>query len=97
MMKRDEALRRMNENRQKLGDFFVKPLLIFGSVARDQATDASDIDLLVEFERPVGLFTFLRLQEYLEQLLGCRVDLATIAALGEEMREHVLKEAIRAA
>jgi predicted nucleotidyltransferase len=46
----------------------VKSLAAFGSLARGEATSSSDIDLLVEFDRPVGLFEFIRLKLYLEEL-----------------------------
>jgi len=75
----------------------VQSLSIFGSVARDEAGPDSDIDLLVEFDRPVGLFAFVRTQQYLEQILGSRVDLVTPDALRREFRETVLREAVRAA
>src|ERR1035437_9041822 len=96
-MKLADAMRILADNRQKLQDFSVKSLAIFGSVARGEATDASDIDILVEFDKPVGLFNFLNLQRYLGEILGCRVDLATRAALRKEFREEILREAIRAA
>ena len=75
----------------------MRSLSIFGSVARDEAGPDSDIDLLVEFDRPVGLFAFVRTQQYLEQILGSRVDLVTPDALRREFRETVLREAVRAA
>ena len=96
-MRRDEALRLLAAHREEIGRFGVKSLAIFGSVARDQAGPNSDVDVLVEFSVPVGLFTFLRLQHYLEDMLGRRVDLATPDALRESMREQVLREAVRAA
>ena len=98
-MKRDQVLKVLAANREHLKEFSVKSLAIFGSVARDEATDASDIDVLVEFEedKPVGLFGFIRLMHFLQEILGCKVDLATPDALREEMREQILKEAIRAA
>ena len=98
-MRKEEALRVIGDHSQKLRDYFVKSLSIFGSVARDEAGEASDIDILVEFEpgRHVGLFTFIRLKEFLEEILHCPVDLATNKALREEMREQILKEAIHAA
>jgi len=96
-MKREEVLRVLAEHRPKLKEFSVKSLAIFGSVARDEATEASDIDVLVEFQGPVGLFTFIRLKQYLEEILGCRVDLATGEALRKEMRDEILREAIHAA
>jgi len=76
--------------------FFVASLSVFGSAARDRLRKQSDIDLLVEFERPVGLFTFVRLKLYLENLLGRRVDLVTPAALRPELRQQILQEAIHA-
>jgi Predicted nucleotidyltransferases len=76
--------------------FFVASLSVFGSAARDRLRKQSDIDLLVEFERPVGLFTFIRLKLYLENLLGRCVDLVTPAALRPELRQQILQEAIHA-
>ena len=98
-MKRDEVLRILAENRERLKGFPVKSLAIFGSVARDEASEASDVDVLVEFEpdQPVGLFSFIRLMHCLQEILGCRVDLTTAEGLRSEMREEILKEAIRAA
>lgn len=98
-MKRDEALRILADNRERLKEFYVKSLAIFGSVARDEATDASDIDVLVEFEegKSVGLFEFIRLMHFLQEILDCKVDLATPDALREEMRDEILREAIHAA
>lgn len=98
-MKRDEVLRILAQNRARLRDYSVKSLFVFGSVARNEATEASDIDCLVEFEpgKPVGLFLFIRLKQFLEETLGCPVDLATPDALRQSMREQILKEAIRAA
>ena len=63
----------------------------------NQARKKSDVDLLVEFSRPVGLFQFARLKLYLEKVLGHEVDLVTPEALREELREDILREAIRAA
>lgn len=96
-MSRDEVLGRISEVKAELARFHVRSLSVFGSVARDEATDESDVDLLVEFERPVGLIEFVRLRRYLESVLGRRVDLATSAALRDEMRPRILAEAVRAA
>lgn len=95
-MKRDEALKILTAHQDKLKDFGVKSLAIFGSVARDEARLDSDVDLLVEFEKPVGLFTFMRLQRYLEGILGRSVDLGTPDSLKPYLREPVIKEAVRA-
>ncbi len=96
-MKRDGVLRILAANREKLDRFSVKSIAIFGSVARDEALPGSDIDLLVEFSEPVGLFDFIRLKNHLEELLQTPVDLVTPDALKERIREKILREAIRAA
>ena len=96
-MRRDEALRILAAHKQELKQHHVHSLSIFGSVARDEAGPDSDVDTLVEFDKPVGLFAFLALKEYLEQILGRPVDLATHEALHHRLRDQILREAIRAA
>lgn len=98
-MKKERAIQLIQENLDEVKKFHVKSLAIFGSVARDEATDESDIDILVEFdpEAKVGLFQFFDLKEYLSKILGCEVDLGTLRSLRKEIRETVLKEMIRAA
>ncbi|QEQ00793.1 nucleotidyltransferase family protein [Thermosynechococcus sp. CL-1] len=86
----------LENHRESLKKFAVKTLQLFGSVARDEAHAESDVDLLVAFERPVGLFTFIELKEYLEEILNYSVDLGTPQSLRSRLREEVLKEAIRA-
>jgi predicted nucleotidyltransferase len=98
-MRRAQALQIIAANKDKLKDFSVKSLAIFGSVARDEATDASDVDILVEFieDAPIGLFEVLDLKYFLEEKLGCAVDLGTPDSLRKELSAQVLKEAIHAA
>ena len=96
-MKLTEALNIISQHQGDLARFKVKSLAIFGSVARDEARSESDIDLLVEFSVPVGMFEFLDLKEYLESILKVKVDLATEPALKKQMKAQILKEAIRAA
>lgn len=57
-------------------EYGVKRIGLFGSYARGEPTEASDIDLIVEFERPIG-FRFVELAEYLEKVLGREVDWVT--------------------
>lgn len=95
-MEKQRVLDLLNAHRDHLDAFAVKALFLFGSVARDEATPDSDVDVLVEFDRPVGLFTLLGLKTYLEGLLGCSVDVGTPSSLRPHLRETVLKEAIRA-
>jgi uncharacterized protein len=97
-MKRDEVIRILAGKSADLSNQFgVQSLTLFGSVARNEATAASDVDLLVEFNRPVGLFGLFALQNHLEGLFGCPVDLGTPDSLKPRLKERVLREAIRVA
>lgn len=97
-MTRQEVLDKLETNRNELRRMGVKSLSLFGSLARDEAADHSDVDLLVEFDRPIGLFQFIRVQQYLQEILGVdRVDLVMLDALHEELRDNILRDAIRAA
>lgn len=69
-------------------------LAIFGSVARGEGSAASDLDVLVEFARPVGLSEFLALEDALSALIGRRVDLVTRQALKPYISRRVLDEAV---
>lgn len=85
---------RLRESRVTLEQLGVKSLALFGSSARDEARPGSDVDLLVEFSRPVGLFEFVRLKLVLEEILERRVDLVTPDALRESIKAEILIEAI---
>jgi predicted nucleotidyltransferase len=67
---------------------------VFGSVARGEADELSDIDFLVELEPGRSLFDLGGLQYDLERLLGCRVDVVTERGLKPRIRERVLREAV---
>ena len=96
-MRRDDVLLALRSCRAELAGLGVKSLSIFGSVARDEARADSDVDLLVEFdERPMGLFEFLGIKEYLEGLLGTRVDLVPRQSVRRELRDRILSEEVRA-
>jgi len=95
-MERDQILALLKSRRRQLKKFGIHSLAVFGSVARDQARKNSDVDILVDFEKPVGLFEYARLKMYLEDILGREVDLVTPEALRKELREEILREAIRA-
>lgn len=84
----------LHNHQSDLDQFAVKSLAVFGSVARGEATDRSDIDLLVEFNQPIGLFEFIRLKNYLENLIGSKVDLVTPDALHPALRDSILNEAV---
>ena len=96
-MERDQILALLKRRKRRLKQFGVRSISLFGSVVRNQARKRSDVDLLVDFERPIGLFEFARLQMYLEEALGRKVDMVTPDALRKELRDNILREAIRAA
>lgn len=74
--------------------YSVKEIGIFGSYARGEQTEESDLDVLVEFYNAPGLLRFIELEDYLSNLLGVRVELVRKRAIREELREHILREAI---
>ena len=96
-MKLDVALSKIQAHSVQLNKFQIKKIAIFGSVARDEATDQSDIDILIEFTEDVSLFHFLRTKQYLEELLEIQVDLVTLKALRSDWHDAVLAEAVDAA
>ncbi len=96
VVQKQEVLTLLANHQKTLKDFGVKSLILFGSVARDEAQIDSDVDLLVEFDRPVGLFTFVRLKRYLEEILESSVDLGTPDSFKPYLRESVFWEAVRA-
>ncbi len=73
----DEVIRKIKSQYPYLSsEFGIKRIGVFGSVARKADRDQSDIDLVVEFERPIGL-KFMSLAEYMEKLFGRKVDILT--------------------
>jgi predicted nucleotidyltransferase len=97
VQQREAVLAALSAHRPELDSHGVRSLLLFGSTARNEATSDSDVDLVVEFDRPVGFFALTRLRLDLEAWLGRPVDLLTVDALRPEIRERVLREALRAA
>ncbi len=75
-------------------EYNVKNLGVFGSVARGDNTMASDIDLLVEFVRPIGLFKFIELEQFLSKSLGGKVEIVTKNALKPQIKEEILQEVV---
>ena len=74
--------------------FKVKTLGVFGSYVRGEQKRGSDVDVLVEFEEPVGLFEFMRLEFYLSDLLGVKVDLVSKKALKPYIGKHIEEEVV---
>jgi hypothetical protein len=72
----------------------IRSLGLFGSRVREDATPDSDLDVLVEFARPVSLSSFLALEERLSVIAGMRVDLASAGAVRPFIGERVRAEAV---
>jgi predicted nucleotidyltransferase len=70
----------------------VRDLGLFGSYARGEQRDSSDIDILVSFSRDVDLFEFIDLREYLEAKLRARIDLVMASALKPAIGKRILEE-----
>lgn len=73
--------------------FAVKRIGIFGSFSRGVQKESSDIDILVEFEKPT-FRNFMNLSFYLEDLLGRKVDLVTVKGLHPRIRPYVEKDVV---
>ncbi|MGC8734821.1 MAG: nucleotidyltransferase family protein [bacterium] len=88
----DEIKRILSEHKQEIRQKYgVRIIGIFGSYARGEQKETSDVDILVELEKPIGL-KFFELWDYIEELLGCEVDLVRQKILREEIRDDILKE-----
>ncbi|MBC7321187.1 nucleotidyltransferase family protein [bacterium] len=84
----------INQHREELEERFkVKSIAIFGSYSRGEQTPQSDIDILVEFKEPVG-FLFIHLADFLEEILGIKVDLLTPDAIKPNRKEYIAKDII---
>ncbi len=96
MLTKEEILVKLRELKPTLNkEFAVKEIGLFGSFSDGSFTSESDIDLLVEFERPIG-WKFFSLEIYLEEKFGRKVDLVTKNALKDQIKEPILKEIIYA-
>jgi hypothetical protein len=90
-----EVLHTLQENRDRIRTFGVRRLALFGSVTRNEQTEASDLDFLVEFDRKT-FDGYMGLKEFLEGLFGCPVDLVVREAVKPRLREAILASAVYA-
>jgi hypothetical protein len=95
MSKKEEIIGKINaENAFIKEKYHVKNIGVFGSVARGEETEKSDVDILVEFEKPIGFFEFIRLENYLSKILGRKVDLVTKKSVKPSIKEEIFKETV---
>lgn len=94
-MRRQETLELLSRSKPALAARFgVIRLALFGSTARDSAGPGSDVDVLVAFDGPATSHRYFGVQFYLEDLLGCSVDLVTEKALRSELRPYIEREMV---
>ena len=92
MISRNDILNKLTDLKPILHrDYSVKQIGLFGSFADESSNEDSDIDLLVEFEKPIG-WKFFSLEIYLENIFGRKIDLVTKNALKEQIRERILNQ-----
>jgi len=96
-MKRDDAIRAIRPRLPELRRLGVVSLSLFGSTARDDASETSDVDILISFDAPPSFNHFMDAKFILEDALGQTVDLATPSGLKPQFRPIIEREAIRVA
>ena len=93
-MKSKQVISLIKKHRPDLEKFGVKSLAVFGSVARGEANPGSDVDILVEFEDRATFDRFMDTKYYLEELLGCRVDLVVPDAIKPRMKPFIMQDLV---
>jgi len=95
-MKREEAIRRLKERASDLKRLGVEHLYMFGSTARNEADEDSDIDLFFDYRRgSLGLFDLMDVKEAAAQILGHRTDIMTRDSLHKALRQRIEASALQ--
>ncbi len=90
---RDKILKVLEENQEAIRNLGVRRLGLFGSCARGEESEASDLDFLVEFKKN-SFDAYIDLKIFLEELLKCKVDLVLADSIKPRLRETILKESV---
>jgi predicted nucleotidyltransferase len=93
--RREEVLTVLERNREVLRQYGVRRLGLFGSCARGEAEETSDLDFVVEFESK-SFDAYMDLKAFLEGLFRCPVDLVLSDAIKPRLRQRILKESVHA-
>ncbi|MCE3231088.1 MAG: putative nucleotidyltransferase [Alphaproteobacteria bacterium] len=93
-MNQQDILKRLLLDQKELEQYSVKSLSLFGSVARNEEKETSDVDILVSFDKPIGIFAFMELKDHLEEILATPVDLVTEQALHPRLHDKSMEESI---
>jgi predicted nucleotidyltransferase len=96
-MNRDRAVNLLKRHEQEFHDVGIGALYIFGSVARDQAHDTSDVDVFFDLSQPQGftLFDLVAIQERMQDILGTKVDVMTRNGIHPRRRGRIEASAVR--
>jgi uncharacterized protein len=96
VMRREEVINKLRAHADAIGAFGVTALYLYGSGARDEAGDQSDVDLFadVDYDR-FGFVAFMDLREFLTSLLGRKVDFTTRQALHPDLKDAIVQSAIK--
>ncbi len=94
-MKEIETIKEIIErHKQEIADkYHISEIGIFGSYTRGEQEADSDVDILVSFAKPIGFIKFMRLEFYLSELLGKKVDMVTKDSLKPHIGSVILEEA----
>ncbi len=94
-MNKEEIKIKLNKNMDAMKEkYHIKKMGLFGSVARGEEREKSDIDILVEFSTPIGFFDFIRLEIFLSELLGGKVDLVSKKAIKPMLQKYIHRDLI---
>ncbi|MFH1188519.1 MAG: nucleotidyltransferase family protein [bacterium] len=94
-MTKDDVVQKIQKVLPRLrNQYHVATIGIFGSVARGDEHKESDLDVIVTFDTPIGLFDFVRLENELSEVIGMRVDLVSQKALKPIIKNEILQETI---
>jgi predicted nucleotidyltransferase len=93
---REEILKILEENRDVIRSYGVRRLGLFGSCARGECNEASDLDFVVELEKK-SFDVYMDLKTFLEELFGCQVDLVLAETVKPRLRSAILGEAVHVA
>jgi len=89
----DELKRILQDRKDELSTTYgINEIGLFGSYATDKQKKSSDLDILVQFQKPIDLLTFVRLKYYLSEILGVNVDLVMKTALKPSIGKEILRE-----
>ncbi len=95
-MRREDAIDRLREHEAELRRLGVERLYLFGSTARGEAGEASDVDLFFDYEKgKLGLFELMDVKEFAADILGVKTDVTTRDSLHKRLRAQIEASAVR--